>query len=162
VAVTLIRTLGYERRWGMQQEPTFSSSRKHTLRRRPRSRGTKDGVIKCGQSSGAGSAENVMSERRSLASHRTMEERATPSHPGVLGPIPKREEPGKQGHPVLGPAVINTPCVKVPGSSPSFCLCGERTGSVFFLLIPHVEGTSHLSLSPSLCYQDLANSASCF
>ena len=29
------------------------------------------------------------------------------SHPGVLGPIPKREEPGKTG----------APCVKVPGSS---------------------------------------------
>ena len=30
-----------------------------------------------------------------------------PSHPGVLGSIPKREEPGKTG----------APCVKVPGSS---------------------------------------------
>jgi len=29
------------------------------------------------------------------------------SHPGVLGSIPKREEPGKTG----------APCVKVPGSS---------------------------------------------
>jgi hypothetical protein len=35
------------------------------------------------------------------------------SHPGVLGSIPKREEPGKTG----------APCVKVPGSSrvPSTC-----------------------------------------
>jgi len=30
------------------------------------------------------------------------------SHPGVLGSIPKREQPGKTG----------APCVKVPGSSP--------------------------------------------
>jgi hypothetical protein len=41
--------LGYELRWSTQQEPTFSSSRKHKLRRRPRSKETKDGGIKCGQ-----------------------------------------------------------------------------------------------------------------
>jgi hypothetical protein len=38
---------------------------------------------------------------------------ACTSHPGVLGSIPKREEPGKTG----------APCIKVPGSSrvPGFC-----------------------------------------
>jgi hypothetical protein len=41
------------------------------------------------------------------------------SHPGVLGPIPKREEPGKTGrHPVLSTGFLTGPSHRqVPGSS---------------------------------------------
>ena len=61
---------GYEVRWSEQQGPTFSSSRGNTLRERHWSNGAKDGGIKCGQSYGAGSAEDVVSERRAVALHR--------------------------------------------------------------------------------------------
>jgi hypothetical protein len=39
------------------------------------------------------------------------------SHPGVLGSIPKREEPGKTG----------APCIKVPGSSRVPRSCSNKT-----------------------------------
>ncbi len=38
-------------RWSEQQEPTFASSRGNILRRKHRSKGTKDAGIKCGQCS---------------------------------------------------------------------------------------------------------------
>ncbi len=52
------------------------------------------------------------------------------SHPGVLGSIPKREEPGKTG----------APCVKVPGSSRVPCVMCRliHTGLGSSSLIAHV------------------------
>jgi hypothetical protein len=75
------------------------------------------------------------------------------SHPGVLGSIPKREEPGKTG----------APCVKVPGSSrarvPGF-LTGPRTHPYRPRLVVSHSACRPLSSSPhreQLCNRSCSN-----
>ncbi len=73
------------------------------------------------------------------------------SHPGVLGSIPKREEPGKTG----------APCVKVPGSSrvPSL-VRDERTHPHRPRLVVYHSTCRPLSSSPpreQLCNRSCSN-----
>ncbi len=76
------------------------------------------------------------------------------SHPGVLGSIPKREEPGKTG----------APCVKVPGSSrvppPRSLVRDERTHPHRPRLVVYHSTCRPLSSSPpreQLCNRSCSN-----